>query len=154
MAAFVIFDVEIRDMARYQEFMAQVKPAIEAAGARHDRHAAVGEAIELGQPARLETRWHDNGIAAALHAVRQCLVIAEPQADPPGMPRGSGSINSNRIGGAHSAEPCRPLTVTACPTPLFDRSNNAAPMAVAPNTACDECAIGRTIWTGVSPHAP
>jgi uncharacterized protein (DUF1330 family) len=31
----VIFDVEIRDMARYQEFMAQVKPAIEAAGARY-----------------------------------------------------------------------------------------------------------------------
>ncbi len=35
MAAYVIFDVEIRDMARYQEFMAQVKPAIEAAGARY-----------------------------------------------------------------------------------------------------------------------
>lgn len=35
MAAYLIFDVEIRDMARYQEFMAGVKPALEAAGARY-----------------------------------------------------------------------------------------------------------------------
>ena len=35
MAAYVIFDVEIRDMARYQEFMTGVKPLIEAAGARY-----------------------------------------------------------------------------------------------------------------------
>jgi uncharacterized protein (DUF1330 family) len=35
MAAYVIFDVEIRDMARYQEFMAGVKPALEAAGAKY-----------------------------------------------------------------------------------------------------------------------
>ncbi|MBL8487085.1 MAG: DUF1330 domain-containing protein [Rhodocyclaceae bacterium] len=35
MAAYVIFDVEIRDPARYQEFMAGVKPALEAAGARY-----------------------------------------------------------------------------------------------------------------------
>jgi uncharacterized protein (DUF1330 family) len=33
--AFVIFDVEIHDMERYQHFMAAVKPAIEAAGARY-----------------------------------------------------------------------------------------------------------------------
>jgi hypothetical protein len=31
MAAYMIFDVEIRDMSRYQEFMAGVKPALEAA---------------------------------------------------------------------------------------------------------------------------
>jgi uncharacterized protein (DUF1330 family) len=31
----VIFDVEIRDMARYQAFMAAVKPALEQAGARY-----------------------------------------------------------------------------------------------------------------------
>ena len=30
MSAYVIFDVEIRDPARYQEFMAGVKPALEA----------------------------------------------------------------------------------------------------------------------------
>jgi uncharacterized protein (DUF1330 family) len=35
MSAYLIFDVEIRDMARYQDFMAGVKPALEAAGARY-----------------------------------------------------------------------------------------------------------------------
>ncbi len=35
MPAYVIFDVEIRDLARYQDFMSQVKPALEAAGARY-----------------------------------------------------------------------------------------------------------------------
>lgn len=35
MSAYVIIDVEIRDMLRYQEFMAGVKPALEAAGARY-----------------------------------------------------------------------------------------------------------------------
>jgi uncharacterized protein (DUF1330 family) len=35
MATYVIFDVEIRDMTRYQDFMNGVKPAIEAAGARY-----------------------------------------------------------------------------------------------------------------------
>jgi len=31
----VVFDVEIRDMSRYQDFMKQVKPALDAAGARY-----------------------------------------------------------------------------------------------------------------------
>ena len=35
MSAFVIFDVDIRDMAKYQEFIKGVKPAVEAAGARY-----------------------------------------------------------------------------------------------------------------------
>ena len=35
MSAYVIFDVEIRDMTKYQEFMAGVKPALEAAGGRY-----------------------------------------------------------------------------------------------------------------------
>lgn len=35
MSAYVIFDVEIRDSARYQQFMQGVKPALEAAGARY-----------------------------------------------------------------------------------------------------------------------
>ena len=35
MAAYVIFDVEIRDPAQYQQFMVGVKPALEAAGARY-----------------------------------------------------------------------------------------------------------------------
>jgi len=32
---YVIFDVEIRDMSKYQEFMKGVKPALDAAGARY-----------------------------------------------------------------------------------------------------------------------
>ena len=35
MSAYVIFDVEIHDMARYQAFMQGVKPALAAAGARY-----------------------------------------------------------------------------------------------------------------------
>ena len=35
MSAYVIFDVEIRDMTAYQEFMKGVKPALEAAGAAY-----------------------------------------------------------------------------------------------------------------------
>ena len=35
MSAYVLFDVEIRDMSRYQDFMKAVKPAIEAAGGRY-----------------------------------------------------------------------------------------------------------------------
>ena len=35
MSAFVIFDVEIRDAQRYQDFMQQAKPALDAAGARY-----------------------------------------------------------------------------------------------------------------------
>ena len=35
MPAYVIFDVEIRDGERYQNFMSQVKPALEEAGGRY-----------------------------------------------------------------------------------------------------------------------
>ena len=35
MSAYVIFDVEIRDAAQYQDFMSQVKPALEQAGAKY-----------------------------------------------------------------------------------------------------------------------
>ncbi|BDU52663.1 DUF1330 domain-containing protein [Limnohabitans sp. INBF002] len=35
MTAYVIFDVEIRDPLRYQDFMNQVKPALANAGARY-----------------------------------------------------------------------------------------------------------------------
>ncbi|TVO67673.1 DUF1330 domain-containing protein [Denitromonas ohlonensis] len=35
MTAYVIFDVEIRDVPRYQEFIQKVKPALEAAGGRY-----------------------------------------------------------------------------------------------------------------------
>jgi len=35
MATYVIFDVDIRNVNRYQDFMKQVKPALEKAGARY-----------------------------------------------------------------------------------------------------------------------
>jgi uncharacterized protein (DUF1330 family) len=35
MAAYVIFDVDIKDMNQYQEFMKGAKPAIEAAGGKY-----------------------------------------------------------------------------------------------------------------------
>ena len=35
MTAYAIFDVEIHNPERYQDFMAQVKPALDAAGARY-----------------------------------------------------------------------------------------------------------------------
>ncbi len=35
MSALIVFDVEIRDPARYQEFMLAVKPALADAGARY-----------------------------------------------------------------------------------------------------------------------
>ena len=35
MTTYVIFDVEIRDAAKFQDFMNGVKPAIETAGARY-----------------------------------------------------------------------------------------------------------------------
>jgi uncharacterized protein (DUF1330 family) len=35
MSTYVIFDVEIRDPVRYQDFMLKVKPALESAGARY-----------------------------------------------------------------------------------------------------------------------
>jgi uncharacterized protein (DUF1330 family) len=35
MAAYVIFDVKIHDVLRYQEFMAAVKPELEKAGAKY-----------------------------------------------------------------------------------------------------------------------
>lgn len=35
MAAYVIFDVDIRDSTRYQDFMTKVKPALAQAGARY-----------------------------------------------------------------------------------------------------------------------
>ncbi len=35
MSAYTIFDVDIRDTTRYQEFMAGARPAVEAAGGRY-----------------------------------------------------------------------------------------------------------------------
>ena len=60
----------------------------QTAGARHHRYAAIGEAIELRQAARLEPAGHENRVAARLHPVRQRLVIADAHGDAAGMARG------------------------------------------------------------------
>ena len=56
----------------------------EAADAGDDRHAAVAQAVELGQAAGLEARRDQDGVAAGLHQVRQRLVVADDGADPAG----------------------------------------------------------------------
>ena len=54
MSAYVIFDVDIRDLPRYQEFMVMVKPAIEAAGGRYLVRGGEHEVLEGSwEPSRL-----------------------------------------------------------------------------------------------------
>lgn len=54
MATYVIFDVEIRDASRYQDFMRQVKPALEAAGGRYLARGGVHKVHEGDwQPRRI-----------------------------------------------------------------------------------------------------
>jgi uncharacterized protein (DUF1330 family) len=54
MAVFVIFDVEIRDMAQYQTFMTGVKPALLAAGAKYLSRGGAHKVYEgAWQPRRL-----------------------------------------------------------------------------------------------------
>ena len=52
MSTYVIFDVEILDPARYQEFMKGVKPALEAAGGSYlaRRRAVKGYEGDWGPP--------------------------------------------------------------------------------------------------------
>jgi len=45
-SAFAIFDVEIRNPQRYQEYMLQVKPLIEAAGGRYLVRGGAHKVIE------------------------------------------------------------------------------------------------------------
>lgn len=46
MSEYVIFDVEIRDITRYQDFMKQVKPALDAAGAHYLARGGVHKVYE------------------------------------------------------------------------------------------------------------
>ena len=48
MPAYVIFDVEIRDPDRYQEFMKKVKPALDEAGARYLARGGAHKVYEGG----------------------------------------------------------------------------------------------------------
>lgn len=54
MTAYVIFDVEIRDPVRYQDFMNQVKPALADAGASYLTRGGEHRVYEGdGQPRRI-----------------------------------------------------------------------------------------------------
>ncbi|MDE3010991.1 MAG: DUF1330 domain-containing protein [Pseudomonadota bacterium] len=54
MSAYVVFDVEIRDMARYQGFMEAVTPVLLAAGARYLARGGAHQVYEGDwQPRRL-----------------------------------------------------------------------------------------------------
>ena len=54
MAAYLIFDVEIHDMAEYGKFMAAVKPAIEAGGGKYLVRGGAHKVLEGDwQPTRL-----------------------------------------------------------------------------------------------------
>jgi uncharacterized protein (DUF1330 family) len=46
MTAYAIFDVEIHNPERYQDFMAKVKPALEAVGARYLSRGGVHKVYE------------------------------------------------------------------------------------------------------------
>ncbi len=46
MTAYAIFDVEIYNLERYQDFMARVKPALEAAGAKYLSRAGAHKVYE------------------------------------------------------------------------------------------------------------
>jgi hypothetical protein len=63
MSAYVIFDVEIRDMERYQAFMKGVKSALDAAGARYLARGGAhkvyeGDWMASAVPARRAKRRH------------------------------------------------------------------------------------------------
>jgi uncharacterized protein (DUF1330 family) len=54
MNAHVIFDVKVRDIARYQDFMKSVKPALDAAGPRYLARAEAYKAYKGDwQPRRI-----------------------------------------------------------------------------------------------------
>ncbi|KAG5721678.1 hypothetical protein E4T56_gene6046, partial [Termitomyces sp. T112] len=58
--------------------------------ARHHRHAAIGQTVQLRQAARLEPAGHEDGVAPRLHPVRERLVIADAHRNAPRMARGGG----------------------------------------------------------------
>ena len=59
MAADVIFDVDIRDMGQYQEFMKAVKAAIEQAGGRYLARGGAHKVYEGDWASRRNARGDD-----------------------------------------------------------------------------------------------
>ncbi len=62
----------------------------QSTGSGDDRHAAIAQTVELGQPAGFEARWDEDRVGAALHQMRQRLIIADHDADAAAMARGGG----------------------------------------------------------------
>ena len=78
-----------------------------AAGARHDRHAAIAQAVKLGEAARLEARRDDDRVATALHQMRQAFIVADDDADAAAMAGGTGeqSTFQRMIAGPQNGQP-------------------------------------------------
>ena len=72
----------------------------EAAGAGDDRHAAVAQAVELGEAAGLEARGDEDGVAAGLHQVGERLVVADDDADAAGELGGERAEGASRARGS------------------------------------------------------
>ncbi len=85
----------------------------QTAGARHDRQSTIAHAVKLREAAGLEPGRDQDCVAAALHQMRQGLVIADDHADRSRMPVGCGN------------EACLKVFV-------------AAPQHCKARTACDE----------------
>ena len=111
-----------------------------AADPRDHRHAAVAQAVELGQPAGLEARGHENGVGAALQQVRQRLVIAGDDADPAAMARGGGM---ERALERRSPEPS-----TASRAPARDQ-----PIDALPSRSMPFCQVSRLTTAKIGPAA-
>ncbi|MGR3660088.1 MAG: DUF1330 domain-containing protein [Paracoccaceae bacterium] len=63
MTAHAIFDVDIHDMPKYQEFMAAVKPALEAAGGRYLARGGTHKVYEMDwQPDRIVLQYRSSRI--------------------------------------------------------------------------------------------
>ena len=87
MTAYVVFDVEIRDAQRYQEFMQQVKPALEAAGGRY---------LARGGPLKVwEGDW----------SPRRLVIVEFPRSPPGRISTTDRSIRVSRRSATNAARP-------------------------------------------------
>ena len=89
------------------------------ADAADQRHAAIAQAVKLGQPARLEARRHQHHVGAALDQMAQLLVIA---GDEPDLARDAASPRRAKpFSSSASPEP----STTSCPPCATSSSTHA-----------------------------
>jgi uncharacterized protein (DUF1330 family) len=99
MSACVIFDVEIRDMSRYQDFMKGVKPALDAAGARYLARGGIHKVYEGDwEPRRIVVLEFPSLAAVGRSRNQRCLCAADGGRRAPIIPvlRGSGYLPARR----------------------------------------------------------